>query len=93
MATVLVERSFPKPVTFEEIQALEDTAAWCLELHDVTFKFSYFSLDKTRMVCVYDAPDAEAVRKSQETGKLPFDRVWSAELFTGTSSGDESAAK
>jgi hypothetical protein len=30
------------------------------------------------MACVYEAPDAEAVRATQRTGKLPFDRIWPA---------------
>jgi hypothetical protein len=33
------------------------------------------------MICVYEAPDAEAVRKANTTAKLPFERVWSASLI------------
>ena len=30
------------------------------------------------MICLYRAPDAEAVRKANRTAGLPFDRVWPA---------------
>lgn len=78
---VLVERSFPEPVRFEDIQDLESRGAWCLELHRVRFLRTYFSLDRRRMICVYDAPDAESVRLAQTKAGLPFDRVWSAVLY------------
>lgn len=86
MAIVVVERTLPAPASFEDLQAMEDAAAWCLELHSVTFKVSYFSRDRTRMICLYEAPDAEAVRKSQETAKLPFDAVWTADAYPGAGS-------
>jgi hypothetical protein len=33
-----------------------------------------------RMVCLYRAPDAEAVREAQRKAKMPVDSVWSFEL-------------
>ncbi len=76
MPLVLVERSFDGPVAFEDIQALEDRGAWCLDAHGVAFVRTWFSTDRTRMLCLYDAPDAEAVRAAQATIGMPFDRVW-----------------
>jgi hypothetical protein len=63
------------------VQALEDQAAWCLEKHGVRFVASYFSADKTRMICVYEAPDAESVRTANRVSGVPFDRVWAGEVF------------
>ena len=88
MATVLVERTLPEPGNYDELQAMEDAAAWCLELHSVTFRHSYFSTDRTRMICVYEAPDAESVRKAQRQGGLPFDRVWTADIYPKKGSQD-----
>jgi hypothetical protein len=75
-ANVLVERSFAEPVMLEEIQAIEDAGAWCLEAHDVRFARTFFSLDRKRMICLYRAPDAEAVRLAQRKAKMPVDDVW-----------------
>ena len=76
MALVIVERHFDAPIAFEEIQSMEDRGAWCLETHGVVFVRTYFSTDRTRMLCVYEAPDAEAVRTAQATIGMPFERVW-----------------
>jgi hypothetical protein len=76
-ANVVVERSFDEPVTIEEIQAIEDAGASCLETHQVTFLRTFFSRDRKRMVCLYRAPDAEAVRVAQRMAGMPVDAVWS----------------
>jgi hypothetical protein len=76
---IIVERRFEEPVGFAEVQAREDAVAWCLEQHAVTFVRSYFAADRRSMVCVYRAPDVEAVREVQRLGKLPCERVWAAE--------------
>jgi hypothetical protein len=78
---VLVERSFSDPVVLDELQAIEDAAAWCLDTHRVKFLHTYFSADHRRLVCVYAAPDVEAVRETQSTAAMPFDRVWAADVF------------
>ena len=84
MEHVIVERSFSEPLEFAQLQALEERFAWCLEQHDVRFLHTYLSKDGRRMVCVYQAPDAEAVRKSQRQAGLPFDQVWTAQVFGAT---------
>jgi hypothetical protein len=81
MATVLVERNFDEIGSFDDLQAQEDSFAWCAQQHRVTFIRSYFSKDRKRMICEYEAPDAEAVRNVQRTASLPFERVWTATMF------------
>src|SRR5690606_4549242 len=45
------------------------------------------STDGRRVLCLYEAPDAEAVRSTQKQGGLPFDAVWAAlELGDGFTS-------
>lgn len=78
MSTVVVERSFDQAVAFEDIQAIEDRGAWCLEAHGVRFLTTYFSRDRRRMICLYDAPDAEAVRLAQTKAGVPFADAWPA---------------
>jgi hypothetical protein len=81
MARVIVERSFERPESFDDIQSLESRFAWCLEQHRVRFIRSYFSKDRLRMICEYEAPDAESVREVQRTAGLPFERIWTATIF------------
>jgi hypothetical protein len=73
---VVVERRFADPVEFEDIQALEDAGSWCLDLHHVRFLKTLFSRDCRRMLCFYEAPDAEAVRLAESKAHVPFDRAW-----------------
>ena len=80
-AVVLVERSFPEPVDFQDVQALEDRGQWCLDLNGIRFLATFFARDRTRMICLYAAPDAEAVRRTNTRLGLPFERVWPARVF------------
>ena len=75
-ANVLVRRRFAQPVSVEEIQALEDAGAWCLEARRVKFIRTYFSIDCKRMICLYRAPDAESVRQAQRQANMPVEDVW-----------------
>lgn len=79
-ALALVARSWEQPVAFEEVQAREDAGAWCLDVHRVRFRRTYFSPDRRRMLCLYGAPDAESVRLAQSTIGMPFDDVWPVRL-------------
>jgi hypothetical protein len=81
--TVLVSRAFAAPVVFEDLQAQEDAQAWCLQSHRVRFLQSLFSLDRRRMLCLYAAPDAEAVRHAQRGAGLPFEQIWTATICRG----------
>jgi hypothetical protein len=79
-ANVVVERSFDTPVSLEEIQAIEDAGAGCLQARNVEFVRTFFSRDRRRMICLYRAPDAEAVREAQRMAGMPVDAVWSFRL-------------
>ena len=78
---VAVERRFDTPVAFADLQAREDGHGWCLEAHGVRPLRSYVATDGRRMLCLYAAPDAEAVRQVQITAGMPFDRAWQAEAY------------
>ena len=41
----------------------------------VTWVSSFFSEDKTRAFCVYDAPTPEAIRKAAARNRLPVDEI------------------
>ena len=50
---VVVERSFAAPVRYEDIKALGEAKAWCLETYHVKYAHTFFSLDRKRMLCFY----------------------------------------
>jgi hypothetical protein len=80
-ANVAVERSFDDPVALEDIQAIEDAGAHCLEMRNVTFMRTFFSADRKRMVCLYAAPDVESVREAQREAGMPFETIWGFQLL------------
>jgi hypothetical protein len=81
-ANVMVTRCFDSAIALDDIQAIEDAGAKCLELRDVTFVKTLFSTDRKRMMCLYKAPDAEAVRNAQREAGMPVDQVWACQIMS-----------
>lgn len=79
--TVIVERAFPEPMPFEEIQAAEGRSRQRFEARRVRFVRAWSSRDGRRMVCLYEAPGEEAVRLAEEEAGVPFERVWTAHVI------------
>ena len=78
---VVVARSFAAPVKFEDIAAMGQAKSWCFETHRVKHIQSFHSLDGKRMLCLYAAPDAEAVRAAQREATMPVEAVWAGSLI------------
>lgn len=73
---VVVERTFPAPVRYEELEALGQAKAWCFETYRAKHSHTAFALDRKRMLCFYSAPDADSVRCLQREAGTPFDVIW-----------------
>ena len=82
MVTLVVERTFEEPLTDEDLAAVQERMGPCLVEYGVTWVRSYFSSDRRRMICHYEAPDAEAVRASNRAAGALFEQVWSADILT-----------
>ena len=81
MAHLIVEQTFEEPVTVDEHDRLAKRLDPCLEAYGARWVRSYLSMDRRRMVCEFEAPDAEAVRISYRSAGIGFERVWAAELY------------
>ena len=81
MGLVLVLRRFDEPRVYEELRAQEDQAAAHFTDNHVTPIRSFFSLDRKHMLCSYEAPDEDAVRRLQQKTALPCERVWSTTML------------
>lgn len=84
MVRVIVERAFANPVTPEDVRAATQKADACFTAYRVRHLRSSVSLDGLRVICEYEAPDAETVRVATQRTGLPFERVWTATVI-----GDE----
>ena len=83
MPHVIVERNFETPLTQVELQAVEARMAPCLDLYNVRWIRSYWSADRKRMICEYDAADVASVRNVQREAAAKFDHAWAADILSG----------
>jgi hypothetical protein len=81
MSRIIVERTFDPPLTLEDLRAVETRMASCLDLYRVQWIRSYWSTDRHRMICEYEAPDAASVRNVQHEAQATFDRMWIADVL------------
>lgn len=78
MAHVIVESSFDPPLTPAALEDRADRLEPCLARGGIRWYHSFVANDGRRLVCHYDAADAEAVRMALRSAGVPFDRVWTA---------------
>ena len=82
MSYVVLERQFQEPLSPEDVPKMASEIQ-CLELYRVRPVCSYLMPDGMRMVCVFEAPDAEALRSlGRANGFPPGSVVWSSTLHT-----------
>ncbi len=78
MARFMIERTFVDGLV---IPMTADGAETCLGVVDrnaevgVTWVHSYVNEEKTKTFCIYDGPDAEAIRRAADKNGLPVDTI------------------
>ena len=73
MARFLIERNFA-----EAIQLTKEGAQQITQINDdegIKWLFSFLSPDKRKTYCLYEAPDAEAIRAAARRVNFPADVV------------------
>jgi hypothetical protein len=78
---IVVERSFDAPHTEADMQLVKSRMAPCLAAYQVNWKRTVVSADRKRIVCEYEAADAETVRRIQHEAGAQFDRIWVGEVI------------
>jgi hypothetical protein len=81
MPTVILERNFDPPLTDERHAEFAARLLPCLDRNGVGWIRSHISLDRRRLICLFDAPDAGAVRGALRHARLEHERVWSCEVL------------
>ena len=77
----IVEQVFPEPLSDEEHSAAARRLDDCLARYGARWLRSYISTDHRRMICEFEAPDADAIRNSYRSAGLEFVRAWTAEVY------------
>jgi ubiquinone/menaquinone biosynthesis C-methylase UbiE len=81
MARVIVEHVFAEPYTDERYAASAKKLDPCLELRNGMWRRSSLSIDRLRMVCEFEAPDAQSVRDALRHAGVPYERAWAASVY------------
>jgi hypothetical protein len=82
MPRYLVERGFHRGW-----DAGDDIEEYCRQIleqnydSDVTWLHSYVSDDRKRLLCIYEAPSPEAIRKTAARNQLPVDRITNVQVL------------
>ncbi len=81
MPRIIVERTFEPPMTEAELRDVDGRIANCLDLYHVRYIRSFWSADRRRMICEYEAADTASVRNLQREAEAKFDRAWAADVL------------
>jgi hypothetical protein len=81
MSLVVAETLVDYPLTPEHPTATDLRILACMAERQVIWHYSLLSSDRTRMICIFDAPDAESVRESYKKGGGGFKHIWTGELI------------
>jgi riboflavin biosynthesis pyrimidine reductase len=81
MQRIIIERSFDTPQTDADMQRVADRERPCLAACQATWKRSVLSDDRKRMLCEYEAADAETMRRIEREAGAQFDRIWVGEVI------------
>jgi len=81
MPSVMVEYAFSEPISDEQLGKMSERFDPCLEIRNGAWVRTSLSKDRKRMVCEFEAPDADSVRDALRSAGLTFERVWPAQVF------------
>lgn len=81
MAHVIVEQAFTEPLTDERYAVFSKKLDPCIEVRHGMWRRSALALDKKRLICEFEAPDAESVREAFRMAGLPYERIYAVEVY------------
>lgn len=73
MPRFIIERNFA-----QQLEVTKDAAATITRINDeegIKWVFSFLSADKRKTYCLYEAPDAGAIRAAARRANLPADTI------------------
>ncbi|MBD3886794.1 DUF4242 domain-containing protein [Phormidium tenue FACHB-886] len=77
----MVEREYDAPFDKKNWLAADQKLLPCLEIEGAKWMRSQVSLDGQRVICEFEAPDAELIRSAFRRTSIGFERVWVAEVL------------
>lgn len=85
MKLAVLERTFSPPlvtpITYDGWMQVNYTLDGCLEARQVHWLHSLVSVNGDRSVCLFQVPYSDTVREACREARVPFQRVWQADLW------------
>jgi hypothetical protein len=83
MEHIIAESTFEMPLTEEAEHKGAQEIDRRLEEMGGHWMRSYYSKDRRRMICEFEAPDPDTVKGAYDAAGLPLDRCWPAIVYAG----------
>lgn len=82
MASIIVERTFGAALSDSDLEHMMARVGPCLDACDARWVRSYLSVSRRRMICLFEAADAESVRRAFRVAGVAFEFVWWGDVLT-----------
>lgn len=82
MPVVIVETLANYPLYPKKPDDVDLRTLDCIAERNGAWRYSLLSSDRHRMICTFEAPDAESIRESYRRGGTFFSRMWAGESIT-----------
>jgi len=84
MSEIMQVRRFEEPIGVDYLHKAMEALGWCRELYGVSPGIHFLAKDGRQSACIFDAPDAEAVRNVIRTGgRSEPEAVWACTVHPG----------
>jgi hypothetical protein len=85
MAHIIAESKLDQPLDPEREKTTASGIDRALDLVGGRWLRSYYSPDRMRIICEFEAPDADVVAIAYANAGMPLERAWPAEVFAAES--------
>ncbi|WP_421656240.1 hypothetical protein [Leptothermofonsia sp. ETS-13] len=81
----ILERTFSPslsaPVAYDHWMQVNHALDGCLEARQVHWLYSLVAVNGDRSICLFKVPYVETIREACRQARMPFQRVWQADLW------------
>ena len=88
MTILVLERQFDPPLSKQDVIELAKASGWCFQQYNVRWLGSLLGLDGRKLVCRFEAGDAESVRLALRTLEADMRVLWPATVHEAPESGE-----
>jgi Protein of unknown function (DUF4242) len=81
VSEMMISPSLPAPMTYDNWMKATESLDGCMEARSIQWLYSLVSVQGDRSLCVYQVPDAEALREAYHEAGMPFQQIWTADLW------------